>query len=175
MGGGCEATVLNPRSFVTKPVLFAGLLGGLLGGGGGFALTRAFPAPAKPVVVAEPDPHPARALADELIADLKAGRDDAFFGTIRRGFVELNDEQFAQFRQGIEAGRQKFAKDYGTRGDFEFGRETVLSPSVAQFVYVEKYERGCIAYFVVFYQTPGGWRMLAFNVKPMDAAFALLR
>ena len=160
---------------MTKPVLLAGLLGGLLGGAGGFALVRAFPAPVKPVVAAEPAPHPARPLADELIANLQAGRNDAFFATLRAGFVELTDEQFAAFRQDVEAGRRKFTDDYGPAGEVEFARETVLSPSVVRFAYVEKHARGCVACFVVFYLTPDGWRVLAFAYKPLDAAFGLVR
>lgn len=160
---------------MTKPVLLAGVLGGLLGGVGGFALVRAFPAAAKPSAAAAETPHPARPLADELIANLRGGRNDAFFATLREGFGELTDEQFAQLRAGTEKARQEATAAYGPPGDIEFGRETVLSPSVARFIYVEKHARGCIAYFVVFYQTPDGWRVLAFNVKPLDVAFSLIR
>lgn len=160
---------------MTKPVLLAGLLGGLLGGVGGFALVRAFPAPVKPSALVEAPQHEARPLADELIANLKAGRDDAFFATVRAGFGELTDEQFAQFRQDVETGRRKFVRDYGAPGDIEFARETVLSPSVVQFAYVEKHARGCVVCFVVFYRTPEGWRVLAFNYKVLDAVFNQLR
>ncbi len=169
---------------MTKPVLLAGLLGGFLGGVGGFVLLRSFPVPAKPpavvetspVIVAEPLPQSAaRPLADQLVAMLKAGRQDEFFARVRPGLTELTDEQFDQFRQEIVAMRQGFAKAYGAPGEFEFARETVVSPSLVRFAYVEKYSRGCVVCFVIFYHSPAGWQVMAFSYHPLQIAFNMLR
>ena len=164
-----EAPSRPPASRLWVPVLLAGLLGGV----GGFALTRAFPAAPKPVASAPQSE--ARPLADDLIAKLKAGKNDEFFAAIRPGFDKLDDKQFGEVRKGIVALRDKFAKEYGPAGDFEFSRETVLSPSLVQFAYVEKHPRGCVMCFLSCYNTPAGWQVLSFQYKPLEVAFSQVR
>lgn len=160
---------------VTKPVLLAGLLGGLLGGIGGALLSRTVPEKGKPaddVAQTALIAPGARDRADDLIAKLRAGKTDDFFTAIRAAFVNRpNDEQFAQFRQTVNGLRQKFAADLGGAVDLEFARETALGPSLVQFIYVEKYERGCAAWCVTCYHTPNGWRVLAFGYKPLESVF----
>ena len=160
---------------MTKPVLLGGVLGGLLGGAGGFALLRSFPSAAKTVPAADAGQSAARPLADALVATLRAGRYDEFFATVRVGLAEMTAEEFGKFRQEIVGVRDRFAKEYGAAGGFEFARETVLSPSLVRFAYVEKYARGCVMCFAVFYNTPDGWQVIAFSYQPLQTAFNTLR
>ncbi|AMV23676.1 hypothetical protein VT84_04640 [Gemmata sp. SH-PL17] len=162
---------------MTKSVLFAGVLGGLLGGFGGYALLRTLPSATKSGTGGEKSaPSETRQRADELVTKLRTGQEEEFFNMLRTGFIDpLNDEQFGRLRQGVIEWRQKFAQEYGAPGDFEFGRETVLSPSLVRVAYVVKHAHGAVVCIVIFYKPANDWRILAFSFKPLETAFDMLR
>ena len=156
---------------MTKPVLLAGLLGGLLGAVGSFVLARSFPTTAKPVAAVEVPRSEARDRADDLVAKLRAGQEDDFFNTVRSASVkQLKDEDFKQYREYITELREGFATRLGAPGDIEFSRETVLSPSLVRVVYIAKHAFGSVALFVVFYNTADGWRLLGLTYVLLEDA-----
>ena len=157
---------------MTKPVLLAGLLGGVLGAVFAFALARTFPA--TPKAPPPPPPSDARRDADELIAFLKAGKNEEFFAGVRAAFSGRNDEELNQARQHLLKLRDQPAAVYGPSIDFEFVRETSIGPNLVRFAYLEKFPRGCVVWTLVFYNAPDGWQVLAFTQVPLDAAFGML-
>ena len=157
---------------MTKPVLLAGLLGGLVGAVFAFALARTFPTTPKSP---PPPPSEARPLADDLVAKLKAGKNDEFLTGVRQAFSDRDDEQFNQVRQNLLKSREGFGKDYGGSSDFEFVRETSVGPNLVRFAYLEKYPHGCVVWTLVYYNAPGGWQVLGYTLVPLDAAFGMLR
>lgn len=162
-----------PPASGRQPVLLAALLGGLIGGVFSFALARTFPPPVKP---APPAPQSeARQFAEDLFRKLKAGHNDEFVALIRPGFGDLNDEQFTKFREGVFEMRTKVAKAYGPPIEFEFARETPLSPSLVRVTFVEKYPRGCVLWWVVVYNTPAGWQVSAFSYQTSESGFTALQ
>ena len=159
---------------MTKPVLLAGLLGGVLGAVFAFALARTFPA--TPKLSPPPPPSEGRQFADDLIAKLKAGKSDEFTAKVRNGFPELNDEDFNQaVRQPLLTMRENFGKAYGQPSEFEFVRETAISPSVVRFAYLEKFPHGCVVWVIACYDGPQGWQVLGFRHLKLEAAFDMLR
>ncbi len=157
---------------MTKPVLLAGLLGGLLGGIGGFVLLRSFPSAVKPPAATEAPRSEVRERADDLVAKLRAGREDDFFNTVRAGSVkQVKDEDFEKYREHMTELRKGFAQNLGAPGDIEFSRELVVSPSLVRVAYIAKHARGCVTLFVVFYNTMDGWRILGVIYVPVEDAF----
>ena len=157
---------------MTKPVLLAGLLGGLFGAVFAFALARTFPT--TPKAPPPPPPTEARLLADDLVAQLKAGKNEEFLTGVRAAFSDRDDEQFNQVRQNLLKSRNKFAIDYGGSIDFEFVRETSIGPNLVRFAYLEKFPHGCVVWTLVYYNAPDRWQVLAFTQVPLDAAFGML-
>ncbi|HEY1186096.1 MAG TPA: hypothetical protein VGE74_00505 [Gemmata sp.] len=156
---------------MTKPVLLAGVLGGLLGGIGGFALTRAFPTQPLP-----DKPHEARPVADDLFAKLQKGRTDEFLAAVRPGFAELDDAAFETgVRQPLQAAREGFAKGFGGPGQFEFYRELAPAPGLVRFIYLERYPKGCLVWFLYAYRTADGWSPVGFKYMKADAVFEALK
>jgi hypothetical protein len=157
-----------------RPVLLAALLGGLLGGVASFALARTFPAPAKPPPT--PPPSEARMFADDVMALLKTGKYDQFKQRVRLAFALMPEADFENFyREGVIGTRQKAAEAYGPAGEFEFARETVMSPSLVRITYIERYERGCVLWSVVVYNSPGGWQVSAFRFETSGTGFPTLQ
>ncbi len=157
---------------MTKPVLLAGLLGGVLGAVFAFALARTFPA--TPKLSPPPPPTEARLRADDLVAQLKAGKNEEFFAGVRAAFSGRNDEELNQARQHLLKLRDQPAAVYGPSIDFEFVRETSIGPNLVRFAYLEKFPHGCVVWTLVYYNAPDGWQVLAFTQVPLDAAFGML-
>lgn len=161
-----------PTSPKTNPVWMAAIVGGLLGGVFTFALLRSFPSHHK-----EPPPPPteARQFADDVIAKLHDGKNDEFIRYIRPAFAKLTDEQFAQFRKNLFDMRAEDAKIYGQPGDFEFCRETRLSPTLARVTYLEKFAHGCVLWSLVVYNSPDGWQLVALSFQKSESGFSSLQ
>jgi hypothetical protein len=163
---------------VSKPVLLAGLLGGVLGAIIGFALMRSFPpaakfAPSTPTPIASPE---ARQFADDLVAKLKAGKDEEVMSSVRLAFREMPDDQFNQtVREPYLFVRKHFPQQYGPSRGFEFVRENVVSEDIARFVYLERFAHGCIVWTIVCYNTPTGWQVIGFQHLKLEAAFQVLK
>ncbi|QJX00152.1 hypothetical protein [Frigoriglobus tundricola] len=164
---------------MTRSVLFAGLLGGVLGAVIAFGLTRTFPFPVPPPPVPAPRPSDARPSAarqytDDLIALLRAGNNEAFLKGVRQAFP-VPDERFdVEVRVPLLKQRQLWEQEYGKGSDFEFIRETALGPNLVRCAYLEKFPRGCVVWYIVVYNGPTGWQVLAFNQLSLEAAFHLL-
>ncbi|MCS6864237.1 MAG: hypothetical protein RMJ56_07795 [Gemmataceae bacterium] len=157
---------------MSRTVWLAGLLGGVVGALFSLVLARVFPAPA--ASPAPPPPSGARVFADEVVQLLKTGRYDEFFTILRPGFSELPDDEFQKLRDGVLATRQQFVTSYGAAGELEFCRETSISPALVRLTYLEKYQRGCVAWVIVVYDAPSGWQVLAFNFPSLKEVFATL-
>src|SRR5438105_15899609 len=104
----------------SNPVWVAAIVGGLLGGLLAFGVARACPATPKPAP--EPAQSEARHYADDLIALLKAGKNDDFFAGVRQAFSGANQEQLGGLRKELQRLRDQPAEAYGPSLDFEFIR-----------------------------------------------------
>jgi hypothetical protein len=162
---------------IPRPVLLAGLLGGAVGAVLCFALTRMFPPSVKPppqtIPTAPPD---ARAFADDIIAKLKAGKDDELKPLVRLGFRTFTDEQFDQNVWGPIVGvRKLFAAQYGRSRGIELARENVVSDDIVRFTYVERFDHDCVVWSVVCYNTAQGWQIIGFQNLKLESAFEMLK
>ena len=162
---------------MSKPVLLAGLLGGVLGAIICFALLRSFPPATKPTTPPTPTASPeARAFAESLIAKLREGKDDELLSLVRQGYGEMSEERFnAEIRAPFHGVRKGFPEVYGKSLGIEFAREQPVSEDIARFVYIERFERGCVVWTVVCYNSPTGWQVAGFQHLKLEAAFQVLR
>lgn len=162
-----------PRA-VNKQVILAAILGGILGAVFSFVLARTFPTPVKPTPT--PPPSEARQFANELLQLLKNGDKTVFMKRIRSAFSGLTDEQFAEFCQkSVFENRDQFAKVNGPSIEFEFARESVLSPSLVRVAYTEKYAHKCMLWVMVLYNAPDGWQVSAFSFDSESTGFRALQ
>ena len=148
---------------MTRPILIAGLLGGLLGGVVSFTASRLIsPAPAKQETTPPPPPQPteAREVADAFVAKLKAGKIDEFIQDVRLGITFMGDDEYAKFRTDLTESRRVVPQILGrASGEFELVKETPLTPSLVRVVYLEKFERGGVAWYFTLYHGKDGWRV----------------
>jgi hypothetical protein len=149
------------QSRMTRPILIAGLLGGLLGGVVSFAASRLItPAPAKQELPPPVQATEAREVADAFIAKLKVGKTDEFVQDVKAGITFMSEQEFAQFKSDFTESRKVIPQVLGrATGEFELVRETALSPSLVRLIYLEKYERGGVAWSFTLYRTQDGWRV----------------
>lgn len=148
---------------MTKPVLLAGLLGGLLGAVCSFALARALPAPVKPAP--PPPPSEARQFAEEVFATLKAGKQDDFAALLRSAFADATDDEYAVVRKQMSEARAKNAERLGGASEFEYCRESILSPALTRVIFIEKYPRGVMVWSVIVYRAPERWLVVSCDVR----------
>jgi hypothetical protein len=152
-----------PSPTFSKPVLVAGLLGGLLGAVFSFALGRVLPAPVKPPPPAPPSE--ARQFTEHVLGKWKDGKNDEFMSLVRPAFAEASDEQFAEVRKGMYEAREHDVKLFGGSGEFEFCRESILSPTLVRLTYLEKYPRGCVVWSLTVYNAPSGWLVASCELR----------
>jgi hypothetical protein len=158
-------------SGVARSIVIAGLLGGLLGGVVSFAMSRVIK-PAEPVRP-EPLASPARELVEAYISKLRAGKNDEFVIDVRTGMALITEQEFATFKQEFTDSRNRFVSMFGSRtGEYELVRDSVISPSLARVIFLEKYERGGVLWFFVVYLCKDGWRLagVSWNEKLALAA-----
>lgn len=141
-----------------RGVLIASLLSGVLGGGGAFVAGRyAGPRPAGPPISVDPG---AKALAAELIDKLKAGDIEKLTAAVYANTYVMPDPEVAGLRASLAKAREQHTKSHGKpTGEFELVREQAVGPSVARLVYLEKFERGGVAWYFVLYRGPEGWKL----------------
>jgi hypothetical protein len=157
-----------------KQLLWAGIAGGLIGALVSFALARTFPP--KPAAPPPAPPSEARQFGDHVIGKLKTGDRAEFTRLIRPAFAGMTNEQFAEFCQrSVFDNRDQFGKANGGAVEFEFARETVLSPSLVRLAYADKYARGCLVWVLVVYNTPDGWQVLAFSFDSEATGYRALQ
>lgn len=163
-----------PGNPLAKFLWAAGLVGGLLGGLLGFALSRAFPAAPKPPPPAPPSE--ARQFADHVFGKLKDGKNDEFMQLLRHAFAQLTPEQYDEFfRKKVLEPRAQAATLYGGASEFEFCRESTVSPTLVRLTYLEKYPHGCVMWLLVVYNSPGGWQVVSCSVRTSESGFPELQ
>ncbi len=145
---------------MTKSIIIAGLLGGLLGGVASFAANRFI----KPVEVAKPHSEPsssaAREVADAFVSKLKAAKFEEFIIDAKRGMAFNDEKETAAFKARLNESRILYTHQLGpSLGEFELLRETALSPSLVRFVYLEKFERGGVWWVFVMYHGKDSWQL----------------
>jgi len=159
---------------MTRPVVLAGLLGGLLGGVASFAATRMI-TPAQPghldaVKVGE-GLSEARQVAETFMAKVRTGKPDDLASEVRIGLWLVSDQEFHSFLGQFTADRKRFASELGdSTGQMELVREVLLSPSIVRLIYLEKYPRDGVLWFLVVYHTMDGWRLVGVTWKEKLAA-----
>lgn len=162
-----------PAPTLSKPVMVAGLLGGLLGAVLSFGLGRVLPAPVKPPPPAPPSE--ARQYVEFGLSKLKEGKHDEFMEFLRPAYLHAPPEEFAQVREGLSKAREDNVKAYGPGGDFEFCRETQLNPTAYRVSFLEKYQRGCAMWTFVVYHGDAGWLVVSCLVQPSASGFPTVR
>ena len=149
---------------MTRPILLAGLLGGLLGGAGAFVVARLLP----PSTVTELHSLPgkaetrsdAREVAELFVNKLRAQKYDEFALDAKMGSPILTDADLVKFKARLQEFRTVATQSFGqSSGEFELLRETALSPSLVRFVYLEKLERGGVWWLLVLYRGKDTWTL----------------
>jgi hypothetical protein len=147
---------------MTRPIVIAGLLGGLLGGVVSFAASR-WVVPAQPKAETAPAvrhevPPEARAIADAYVAELRAGKFEEFAAHAKIGSTITTDEEAAKFKARLLEFRRVANGSFGpSLGEFEVLGETALSPSLVRLTYLEKFERGGVWWTFVLYHGKDHW------------------
>jgi len=159
----------DQRSGMTRPILLAGLLGGLLGGGASFIANRTIsPVPAAKSETRPPTPstEEARQVAESFLGSVRDGKQDQLAADVKNGVWLISEQEFASFLGQFNADRARFAKQYGESShQYELVREVMLSPSLVRFIYLEKYQRDGVLWFLVLYHTMDGWRLVGVTWK----------
>jgi hypothetical protein len=159
---------------MTRSIVLAGLLGGLLGGLASFAATRMI----APSVPSHADAtkngegfSEARQVAETFMAKVRAGKPDELASEVMKGLWLVSDQEFASFLGQFTADRKRFAGEFGDpTGQMELVREAALSPSILRLIYLEKYPRDGVLWFLVMYHTMDGWRLIGVTWKEKLAA-----
>jgi hypothetical protein len=167
------APAAAPSPTFSKPVVVAGLLGGLLGAVLSFALGRVLPAPVKPPPPAAPSE--ARGYAEFGLSKLKEGKHDEFMEFLRPAYLQAPPEEFARVRAGLIKAHEENVVAYGPGGDFEFCDETQLSPTAVRVSFLEKYQRGCVTWTFVVYKGQAGWLVVSCRVYPSASGFPTVK
>jgi hypothetical protein len=160
----------EPRSGAFRPILLSGLLGGLLGGSASFIANRTI-VPTTPPAKSETAEPPrsldeARQVAESFLANVRDGKQDQLAADVKNGVWLVTDQEFATFLGQFTADRARFAKQYGEPSrQYELVREVVLSPSLVRLIYLEKYQRDGVLWFLVLYHTMDGWRLVGVTWK----------
>lgn len=150
---------------MTRSILLAGLLGGLLGGAASFAAGRWLKPPEPPKSESAtgsggPASPEARQVAEAFVAKLRAGKFDEFALDAKVASAAVTDQTFAAFKARLDQERLVYGKLYGrSTGEFELLRETVLSPHLVRFAYLEKFENGGVIWFFILYRGSETWRL----------------
>ena len=141
-----------------RNVIIAGLLGGLAGGavvGGIFGLFGRGAAYAS----AAPDAS-AKAIPEALMNKIKAGDMESFASASRGYMYTIPDAEFAVFRANLNDFREQCAKSYGkSLGEFELIREQSAGPTAGRLIYLEKFEKGGVAWYFQMYHSTDGWKL----------------
>jgi hypothetical protein len=144
-----------------RNVIIAGLLGGLLGGGGAYAAMRMSPGKGHESQAADPA---AKEIPESLMGKLKANDADGFAVAARGSMFNVPDVEFAQFKAALLEFRQKTAAAYGKpTGEYELIREQSAGPAVARLIYLEKFEKGGVAWHFQMYHGSDGWKLASVN------------
>ncbi|MBY0514281.1 MAG: hypothetical protein K2P78_10265 [Gemmataceae bacterium] len=144
-----------------RNVIIAGLLGGLLGGGAAYTAMRLTPGRLHEVQAADPE---ARLIPESLMAKLKANDPDGFAAAARGSMFTVTDQEFVAFKAALIEFRQKTAAAYGKpTGECELIREQAAGPDVARLIYLEKFEKGGVAWHFQMYHGKDGWKLATVN------------
>lgn len=144
-----------------RNVLVAGLLGGLLGGVGAYCAMRVAPGKVHESQAADPA---AKVIPESLMSKLKANDADGFAVAARGSMFNVPDTEFAQFKAALIDFRQKTTAAYGKpTGEYELIREQSAGPDVARVIYLEKFEKGGVAWYFQMYHGAGGWKLASVN------------
>jgi hypothetical protein len=141
-----------------RNVIIAGVLGGLLGGavvGGIFGLFGRGSAAS----AAAPDAS-AKAIPEALMNKLKGSDLDSFASASRGYMYTIPDTEFAVFKANLSEFREQCTKSYGKPlGEFELVREQAAGSNAARLIYLEKFEKGGVAWYFQMYHSPDGWKL----------------
>ena len=146
---------------MTRSVMIAGILGGLLGGAASFAANR-FIKPVEPVKSdVDLTTGEARDVADAFVARLKSAQFEEFARDAKANATFTPDPEYAAFKKKLLDSRILYTKQLGpSSGDFELLRATTLSPSLVRFVYLEKFEKGGVWWMFVLYHGKDSWKLV---------------
>lgn len=149
-------------SKLTKPILIAGILGGVLGGIISFAATR-FIKPATPTAVKSAKDEAvveARDVVEQFIALIRAGKTEEFLGQVKMAYTFLSEERFKEMSISYQNARITYERIYGKPlNQFDLIREAALCPDMVQFLYLERYEHGGPIWRFVMYRAIDRWRI----------------
>ena len=157
---------------MTRPVLLAGVCGGLLGGAAAFVAGRLFP-PNPPVDQAQSPAAQAatapeaRQVVEAFLGRLRDMKYNEFVEDVKAGRTFMSDTEFEAFKKSFLDSRVVYHGAFGkSLGEYDLIRETVLRPDLVRYVYVEKFERGFLVWLFVVYRTKDGWRLNTISWNP---------
>jgi hypothetical protein len=167
-------TVESSNRRLWKPILIAGLLGGLLGSSASVVASRFLkPAPVPPPPVPNQDAiNEAREVVNSLLTELKDGRTERFMAHIRPAYQQMTDDQFKQFKKDFVNARLEYPRYLGNPlGQFEVIRESADGPNLVRLTYMEKYEHSALIWRFILYRGSESWNLayLKFDRIPVDA------
>ncbi|HEV3384588.1 MAG TPA: hypothetical protein VG097_07220 [Gemmata sp.] len=148
-----------------KPILIAGLLGGFLGGFLSIVGTRFIkPAVSVPLPTAkEIATEEARQVVEAFLDILKAGKYDEFMEQAKRGYNYI-PESFAESKRNFDNSRIAYKGIFGpSLQQFDLLSQTAASPSLIQFLYLEKFEHGAVVWKFIMYRAKDNWRISYLN------------
>ena len=154
-----------------RTMFLVGVLGAVLGGGGTILSGRFMTAKAAEHSAIEPA---ARGLAADLIEKLKSPDPDKFPAAVYGNTFLISNEELLILKTSLVKAREQHAKSHGkTTGEYELVREQSAGPAVVRFVYVEKFERGGVAWYFLLYRGSEGWKIADVKWDPtLNVAFA---
>jgi hypothetical protein len=147
-----------------KPILVAGLLGGILGAVFSIAGSRFI----KPYVPTQPPTDKEKAIADAkmvveaLIGQVDTEKHEQFLEQIKLGYTYLSEEQFRETKKKYDTTRNNISQIYGPPlHKFDLVRETAASPNLVQFIYLQRFEHGAVVWRFIMYKGKDAW-LIAF-------------
>lgn len=155
-----RTTPESALSLLRRPILIAGLLGGILGGMSSFAASRLIKpiVPVPPLTDKEKATAEARSIVESFLAELKEGKNEEFWAHVKLALTYHPDEVLQKAKQKFDNERYIFLKLYGNHlHQYELLSETANSPSLIQFLYNERYEHGSVLWRFVMYRGKERW------------------
>lgn len=169
-----QTTEPGVRSLLTRTILIAGVLGGLLGGVASYAASRIFvptkPEPAKTAIEAanEEATDDARQIAENLLSLVKNDKYDEFLTQVKNAYT-TQGRDFTLMKNQFDNTRLQYPQMFGQPlHQFELLREIAFSPDLIQLVYMERYEHGGPIWRIVFYRGQDHWRIAFLGLYLME-------
>ncbi|MFL9927058.1 hypothetical protein PQR62_22490 [Herbaspirillum lusitanum] len=103
-----------------------------------------------------------RALTDKVMAQAGAGRTDDAYG-VMAPYALIDVRALDAARVTARSSRMAIEAQVGSSVGYEFIRAEKVGESLLKLSYIEKTQKQAIPWQFIFYKTPTGWGVSAFN------------